>query len=199
MHKRTLLTAALMTALSAGANAATFHFTGNIANNTDVVRTTFTLDADATNVRIWTDSFQSGTNFDPITALWNASTGSLIAQNDDNPGIQPGQTYYDSGIVLSSLAAGTYWFTIAAYANFAPGPNYSDGFGYDGQSPIAIAAWCQPASNNCLNQKGTEWSLWLDGVSSATDPNQTVPEPTALALVGLGLAGLASLRHRKAV
>ncbi|HMX22818.1 MAG TPA: DVUA0089 family protein [Accumulibacter sp.] len=196
MHKKTLLAAALVTALSASANAATFHFTGNITYNTDVIRTTFTLDSDATNVRIWTDSFQSGTNFDPITGLWNASTGALLGQNDDNPLIQAGQTYYDSGMVIPLLAAGTYWFTIAAYSNFASGPNYSDGFGFDGQSPIAIANWCQPASNNCQNQKGTYWSLWLDGVSSAVDPNQ-VPEPTALSLIGLGLAGLVSFRRRK--
>ena len=39
--------------------------------NTDIVEITFGLNADATDVKVWTDSFQSGVNYDPITALWH--------------------------------------------------------------------------------------------------------------------------------
>lgn len=181
-------------ALSGVANAALFHFDGNIEYHNDVVYTYFTLNQDATDVSIWTDSFLSATNFDPITALWHAD-GSKIAENDDNAGIAPGQTYYDSGIELSSLAAGDYVFTIATYANFSLSSNFNDGFIYDSEVPVALADWDQPANHEGM---GTYWSLWLDGVDSASNPDATVPEPATLGLLGLGFAGLLLSRRKKA-
>lgn len=198
-----IIAAAAFAALASQAQAALFNFTGNITYNTDVVQINFTLVNDATNVRVWTDSFQSGLNFDPITALWNRTTGARIAENDDNSNVNPStQTYYDSGFSLASLAAGEYAFTVAAYANFA-GNNLSDPFSYAAQNvtPVLIADWCQPASANCTNQKGNFWSVWLDGVDNATNPNDPgnrVPEPSSVALAALGLMSLASLRRRKA-
>ena len=115
--------------------ASTFTFSGNIANHNDVVRVDFSLAANATNVRVWTDSFLAtgsnqsgpGTNFDPITALWNADTGARLGENDDNASIALGQTYYDSGFSLASLTAGNYFFTMATYRNFSTGTNISNG------------------------------------------------------------------------
>ena len=176
------------------ADAATLHFDGNITYHNDVIVVGFTLDAPATNVRVWTDSFDNAVNFDPITALWNASTGTLISENDDNPNVDTAsQTYYDSGFSLAALAAGSYYFTVAAYANFALGSQFSDGFAYDSQTPIALSSWCQPASHCGM---GTYWSVWLDGVTSA-EVVSTVPEPTTVALLGFGLAGLGLSRRRK--
>jgi len=186
-----LITVAILAALASHANAALFHFTGNITYNTDVVQINFNLNQDATNVRVWTDSFQSGVNFDPITALWNRTTGALIRQDDDNPSVNPAtQTYYDSGFTLASLAAGQYAFTIAAYNNWA-GASLSDPFSFTANSvtPVRIEDWCQPASSNCSNQKGTFWSVWLDGVDNAVNPDNNVPEPGTLALAALGLLG----------
>lgn len=197
MIKNTLLAAALAS-LSIAAHAGTFHFSGNIEYHNDVVKTYFTLDADASNVRVWTDSFLNGTNFDPITALWNATTGEQIAQNDDNPGIDPSQTYWDSGFSLATLAAGDYLFTVATYNNWANGDHLSDGFLFDNQNPIPLSQWSQPANHTGM---GSYWSVWLDGVSSATNPhdpgtpNNNVPEPAGLALLGLGLGAL--MMHRK--
>ncbi|PKO88349.1 MAG: PEP-CTERM sorting domain-containing protein [Betaproteobacteria bacterium HGW-Betaproteobacteria-10] len=194
-----LIAIAALAALTGQAQAALFHFTGNITYNTDVVQINFNLANPAANVRVWTDSFQSGINFDPITALWNGDTGALIAQNDDNASVNSAtQTYYDSGFALTNLGAGNYAFTVAAYANFA-GNNLSDPFNYAGNTPIAIGDWCQPASNNCSDQKGTFWSVWLDGVDNASNPNDpgnNVPEPGSLALAALGLMSLASLRRK---
>lgn len=172
------------------AQAASFTFSGDISTHKDVIYVPFTLDEDAINVKVWTDSYLSGVNFDPITAVW--MNGSLIGQNDDNSGIAPGQTIYDSGLTFASLAAGDYLFTIATYNNFANGSQLSEGFRFDGQAPIALADWCQPFSHCAM---GSHWVVHLDGVSSATPP---IPEPEtyAMLLAGMGLIGLVARRRK---
>ncbi len=182
-----ILALAAVLASAGPANAALFHFEGSIDNHNDVVFINFSIDTDATNVRIWTDSFQSGDNFDPITALWKAN-GDLISQNDDNDSIEPGQTYWDSGIELASLAAGSYIFSVAAYDNFANGSTLAQGFRFDGDTPIPIENWWAQGEGY--------WSLWLDGVDQASNPD--VPEPTSIILwSGLGVMGLVTARRRR--
>jgi len=197
-HRNTLALATVLAGASLNAHAALFNFTGQIEFHNDVVEIAFTLDNDATNVRVWTDSFQSGVNFDPITALWDAS-GNLIDENDDNDFVNPAtQTFYDSGFTIASLSAGDYLFTVATYANFAVGSTLADGFNYDNQQPIPLTVWDQPA--NDVNM-GPNWSVWLDGVDSASNPNDPgngndVPEPAPLALAALGLAAVRFGRAR---
>jgi len=172
---------------SAGnAKAATINFTGNIDYHTDVVYFYFTLLADATNVRVWTDSYMDGANFDPITALWT-STGDLIDENDDNSSVNPAtQTIWDSGFTLPFLAAGDYIFTVTTFDNFAQGSTLADGFLYDGATPIPIEDfWVQAPGY---------YSVWFDGVDSASHP---VPEPASMTLLGMGMAGLVVRRMRK--
>lgn len=209
-----LLRACTLSALTmlgtTAAPAADFTFSGNIVFNTDIVQVTFGLNNDATNVAVWTDSFQSGVNFDPITALWHrvGSDYVLIGENDDNDTIVPStQTYFDSGFVVDSLAAGDYLFTVGAYPNFAAGTLLSEGFQFaqDGTPRLPIAEWCQPASDNCTNQKGTFWRVNLSGVDTASAPGDpgpvtAVPEPEtyALMLAGIAAVGLASRRRRRA-
>ena len=93
----TLVALALSSSIGTVA-AADFTFNGNIQNHNDVIRINFTLTHDATNVKVWTDSFNSGANFDPITAVWQLPSGNKVGENDDNPGVAPGQTFWDSGL-----------------------------------------------------------------------------------------------------
>ena len=183
-------------------SAADFTFSGNVVYNTDIVEITFTLNADATNVKVWTDSFQGGVNYDPITALWRRSGSDyvLIDEDDDNDTIAPGQTYYDSGFEVASLAAGEYLFTVGAYPNFAYGTMLSEGFEFDhdGTMQVPIADWCQPASDGCTNQKGTFWRVNLSGVDSAEPPPVgVVPEPETYALMLAGLAAMGYFSRRR--
>ena len=199
------LVAVAVLGFSGMASASTFTFSGNLVNHNDVVQVAFSLANDATNVRVWTDSFMAnttnprGTNFDPITALWNADTGARLGENDDNSSINPStQTYYDSGFSLSSLLAGNYIFTMATFNNFSNGSNLSQGFRYDAEAPIAIGSWDQPA--NSLNARGSFWRINLDGVDRAIDPNPSaVPLPGALWLFGSAIAGFAGFGRRKSV
>jgi len=191
-----LLAGLFVLGFSAATQAATFTFSGNIANHNDIVRVDFNLANDANNVRVWTDSFlapsplQPGTNFDPITALWNTNTGARLGENDDNPNIAPGQTRFDSGFSLASLAAGDYFFTMAVFPNFSNGTNISNGFRSDAETPRALTT-------------GTFWRINLDGVDGAAgpvNPNPSeVPVPGAVWLFGSALLGFAGFGRKKTI
>lgn len=115
----------------ASAAAADFSFTGNLLVGRQVQFFDFTLAADAT-VNIRTFHFAGGTNaagttfpaggFDPALSLFNATTGTLVAFNDD-------AFSFDSGI-SGALAAGSYRLALTQFANFPFGPNLSNGFGF---------------------------------------------------------------------
>lgn len=194
--KKLLATSALALLSLTQAQAADFNFTGNIATHKDVVTIDFSLATNATNVKVWTDSFMDAVNFDPITAVWvqNGSVWNLVGENDDDDTIAAGQTYFDSGLTFAALDAGNYRFTIATYNNFANGATLSEGFQLDNEAPIPLAIWDQPA--NHVNM-GTFYSVNLTGVDSAVNTTP-VPEPEtyAMLLAGLGLVGAIARRRR---
>lgn len=196
MTLATLSLAAAAVFAAPAAQAAQFDFSGHIAFHNDVVRISFSLLSDATDVRVWTDSYggtsPNGINFDPITAVWNLSEGGkLVGEDDDNGDIAPGQNNYDSGLVFDELKAGDYMFTIAAYPNWRKGDTLGEGFQYDGEAPIPLAQWDQPQSHLGM---GTYWSVHLSGVDAATPP---VPEPQTYALMLCGLLAMGFVARRR--
>jgi hypothetical protein len=214
MKNAVFLPIILLTLISTSvASAAAFTFSGNITNHNDIVRIDFSLAqgaTDATNVRVWTDSFLAptptdlGINFDPIISLWDTTTGNFIDNYDDDPTIESGQTYYningiqaaaDSGFSLSTLAAGDYFVTVAAYDNFAAGSNISDGFTYDGQIPVPIGEWVVPDVPP-TNLGGSFWRVNLDGVDTASTAS-AVPLPGAIWLFGSVFVSLVSFGRKK--
>lgn len=164
------------------------NYSGNIAYHNDVIEIPFSIPVSAS-VRVWTDSFQSGTNFDPIVAIWNMSTDKLVGQNDDNPYLAPGQTYHDSGLFFNNLGAGPYLMTITASDNFASGTSLSSGFSLNHESPIPMNNWCQRA-NHC--GMGTHWQAHVAGVVAGVVPE---PESYAMLLAGIGLLGFVARRR----
>jgi hypothetical protein len=190
--------AALSLSVSPPAGAADFTLSGLISFHNDVVHIDFSLAQPATNVRLWTDSWQGGLNFDPVAALWQAagSDFNLLDEVDDDDGIAPGQGFYDTGFNLPALAAGNYRVTVAAAFNGANGNLLSQGFNYGGEAPILLSAWNQPSFDpNANDQKGGFWRLNLSGVDQAS----VVPEPAAWLMLLLGLMVVAPALARSRV
>jgi hypothetical protein len=188
--------AAAAFALCSGAQAASVTLSGQIGFHNDVVHIDVRLLSAASNLRIWSDSWLSGLNFDPTAAFWRASGAdyTLLAQVDDDDTVAAGQGFYDTGFSFPSLPAGSYRLTLAAAVNAANGSLLSQGFLYDTQTPIALRDWNQPTYDpNANDQKCGFWRLTLDGVDAAN----RVHEPASWTLVGLALAALA-LRRRPA-
>lgn len=183
-----------VTTAALGTQAANFDLAGGIQFHNDLVQVDFLLATDGTDVKIWTDSWLSGLNFDPTAALWRKSGSdfTLLQAVDDDDTVAAGQGFYDTGFVLPSLAAGRYRVTLGAAVNAANGTLLSQGFAYDSETPIALGQWDQPTYDpNANDQKGGAWSLHFRNV----DQISAVPEPSAWLLLALGLAGVA-LMHR---
>jgi hypothetical protein len=174
------LFAALLFFTALPAQAETFHFTGNFTHHNNTITLPFSLDNDA-EVRVWTDSFLEGLNFDPLLTLW-AADGGLIGWSDDEPYIEPTtQTYGDAGY-FAPLTAGDYFISLSLSGNFAAGLNLIDGFFFDADVPVSLAP------------TGQAWSLWLEGVDRA---GNEIPEPALLSLLCAGVLAGCMLRRRR--
>lgn len=181
------LTAAMLIAIAGSTQAADFSLSGHAVYNTDIAKLAFTLATDTAGVKVWTDSWQSGSNFDPTLALWSKAGNdyTLVSEVDDDDTVAPGQGFFDAGMVFGALSSGQYLVTLVASPNYANGSSLSAGFAFDGSAPIAIADWNQPGYDiNANDQKGSFWRVNLSGVSQAG----VVPEPATWALFAVSLA-----------
>lgn len=182
---------ALLAALAAGAaQAADFSLSGQVVHHNDKVIIDFSVASDS-EVRVWSDSWQSGLNFDPQFSLFTKDQ--LMAVDDDNGStVDASGGYYDAGLLLRPTSAGSFRLVLSASPNNPLGQTLSEGFSFDAQSPIALADWNQPSYDPNLNdQKGGFWRIQLRGVEQAS----VVPEPGSLLMMLTGLLGLAGLRR----
>ncbi len=186
------LLALALAALSLGAQAADLSFSGQAVNHNDKIVIDFQVAAGST-VSLWTDSWQSGLNFDP--QLFLASGGAIVnADNDSGSLINAAAGYFDAGLQFTAAAAGSYRLVLNASSNDALGATLAQGFSYDADAPIRLVDWNQPGYDiNANDQKGGFWRVHLDGVEQAA----VVPEPAGWALLLPGLLALSLIASRR--
>lgn len=181
------LLALALAALSLSAQAADLTFSGQAVNHNDQVVIDFQVAAGNT-VSLWTDSWQSGLNFDPQLFLANSGRAIISTDNDSGSLVNAAAGYYDAGLQFTATAAGSYRLVLNASSNDALGTTLPQGFVYDADVPIKLVDWNQPGYDiNANDQKGGFWRVHLSGVEQAA----VVPEPDRAALLMAGLLGIA--------
>jgi hypothetical protein len=177
------------------AQALDFDFSGNMNYHNDVLQFGFTSSG-VGNVTLFSSSWDDG-GFDPMLGLWD-SFGNLVYFQDDGGNV--GSTlsngvWYDHGnwdsYYTAPIGVGDYLVTLSAYSNFNNGSSLSNGFAYDGQTPIPIASWNEPANG----YRNSNYAFHILNVTEATGPS-AVPIPAAIWLLGAGLMGLLGIRRK---
>jgi hypothetical protein len=209
-----LIGAWLVSGFGSQAQAASFSFTGSFQNDNDVQLFNFSVGATSL-VTLLTYSYAGGTNaagtviqrggFDPILALFDASSGLEINQNDDGGANVPADavtgSHFDT-FLQSTLDPGNYIVSVMQYDNFANGPALANGFLRSGPGNVAFTSifgcsnqlFCDVNADNRTNQ----WAFDILNVASANEVS-AVPLPAALPLFasGLGVMGWFARRRKR--
>jgi hypothetical protein len=216
-----LVAAAGLAATAAVASPTNFSFRGNFNQDDDVQLFNFSVGASSA-VTLVSYGYAGGTQadgtvitrggFDTILALFNAATGAFISQNDDGAATcgpvsiatdpLTGRRY--DTCLNATLAAGDYVVGVMEFNNFAVGGNLSAGFQRAGagnftatNSQCTQGRFCDVSGTPVYTNRTSAWAFDILNVDAATT-NRT-PEPSALALVGVALAGLSLLTRKKRV
>lgn len=204
IHKTLARLALLGGLLTAAGSAATLSFTGLLTADNDIGAGQFNVAVDS-NVHLISLGASGGTNsdgfvvpgggFDAVLTLYTF-TGSYITFSDDGTTVGPDLItgfQMDPEIAIF-LPAGQYRFAVSQFDNYPVG-DYVDGFLYDFDSNFTAFYGC-PAGEFCDAYGNDRIKRWA--VDVTIEPvRAAVPEPSAIALLGAGLALVSVLRKRK--
>ncbi|TWT52186.1 hypothetical protein KOR42_30540 [Thalassoglobus neptunius] len=204
----------MMMGMLSHAEAGFFSFRGEFEADDTVQLFNFTLNS-TSNVTLQSFGYGGGVQadgnvvsaggFDPILYLFDSS-GNVIDFNDDGgfPAVNFDPTTgssYDVYMEILGLAAGDYIVALSQYDNFLNGGlggNLSDGFAFTGD-PEFTQKFTGNSSGKFWDVDGFarngEFAFDIIGVDSAS--LQSVPEPSSLALVTLGLASAGVIRRKR--
>ncbi len=109
--------------------------------------------------------------------------------------------HYDTYLEVNDLAPVSIPSRVMDYANFANGPTLGAGFTggalTDADCTVTPGTYCDATGH----ARDSHWAFDILGVESATTPGEPpvspVPEPSTLALLSSGLAGLVQVARRR--